>query len=85
MEKNDFVGYFERRPVENLYHTVEIILNEDQLVWKNDSDQSWKIDFDGEKLAKADDEVYEAQVFYNCLLLDLATPAVSGASVRGVQ
>ena len=66
MEK--FVGHYERTPVENLYHTVEMLVEDDQLIWKNATGQTWKINFDGETLAKADDEIYEAQVFSVTLL-----------------
>ena len=61
-EKEKFVGHYERKPVENDYHTVQVCLEDNQLLWKNDNGKCWKLDFDGEKLSKTDDEVYDAQV-----------------------
>ena len=63
MEKKDFVGHYERTPIQNESHEVEMFLDGDQLMWKNGFDRTWKMDFDGEKLEKADDEAdAEAQV-----------------------
>ena len=64
MDKSSFVGFYERVPVENDWHEVEICLDEEteQLMWKNEAGKTWKLDFDDEKLTKTDDDCYEAQV-----------------------
>lgn len=62
VEKQKFVGHYERKPVENDYHTVQVSLEDNQLLWKNDNGKCWKLGFDGEKLSKTDNEVYDAQV-----------------------
>ena len=61
-EKQKFVGHYERKPVENDYHTVEVCLDGDQLLWKNDHGSCWKLGFDGDKLSKTDNQEYDAQV-----------------------
>ena len=61
LTKRDFVGYYERTPVRNLYHVVDILLDDDQLIWKNPC-TSWDLSFDGVRLRKVDDKHYEAQV-----------------------
>ena len=63
IDKGSFVGVYERTPVENDWHKVEICLEEDdKLIWKNEAEKSWSLDFDGARLAKADDVEYDAQV-----------------------
>ena len=63
VDKGPFVGFYERKPVENDWHHVEICLDEDnELIWKNEAGKSWKLDFDGDKLAKSDNDEYDAQV-----------------------
>jgi len=61
LEKGSFVGFYERAPVENKWHQVEICLEDKQLVWKNEARKAWQLDFDGDKLTKADDFSYDAQ------------------------
>ena len=61
-QKQKFVGHYERKPVENDYHTVQVCLDGDQLLWKNDHGSCWKLGFDGEKLSKTDNEEFDAQV-----------------------
>ena len=66
VDKGQFVGFYERTPVENEWHQVEICLvDNEQLMWKNEAVKTWKLDFDGKKLAKSDDEEYESQVGVN--------------------
>ena len=61
MQKQQFVGYYEPKQVNNLYHQVDILLEGDQLIWRNPC-TSWKLSFDGVRLAKSDDKNYKAQV-----------------------
>ena len=45
-----------------LIFKVEIILEENQLLWKNNADECWKLDIIDDKLAKSDDEYHDMQV-----------------------
>ena len=60
--KAKFVGHFQRRPVENGYHDVELILERDVLIWVTKIGSQWELDYDGRILRKSDDTVYKAQV-----------------------
>ena len=51
LTNNSFVGEYERRPVENLYHKVTIEIKDNQLIWRNKC-VSWPLQFYDNKLWK---------------------------------
>ena len=60
--KNKFLGHFQRRPVENGYHDIEVILEGDVLVWVTKIGSQWELEYDGKTLRKSDNTVYKEQV-----------------------
>ena len=57
-----FIGYYERPPIENDWHEVELYIECGNLIWKNKAGFEWKMSFDGKKLVKTDDYIYKSQV-----------------------
>ncbi len=73
LELADFVGSYERRPVENGYHDVTVSLENGALVWSNASNVSWGLSWEDETLSTGEDCPYGAQA------LGLRTSEVGGA------
>ena len=57
-----FVGKYERTPVKNNWHKVELVIENNQLMWKNAAKVSWRMSFENDLLRKADNTSYPAQV-----------------------
>ncbi len=57
----DFVGAYERRPVQNDYHAVTVTLEDGQLWWENRAGVRWTLFWEDEVLRAGDDCPYGAQ------------------------
>ena len=60
--KKKFLGHFQRRPVENGYHDIEVILKGDVLFWVTKIGSQWELEYDGKTLRKSDNTIYNEQV-----------------------
>ena len=58
LSADDLVGRYERRPVDNGWHSVEIILENSQLRWRNDAGVEWSLNFENGVLETGDDCPY---------------------------
>ena len=85
--KAKFVGHFQRRPVENGYHDVELILERDVLIWVTKIGSRWELKYDGRILRKSDDTVYKAQVGIAIVLLQylLQSTVIQNLSYRSLS
>ena len=60
-----FVGKYERIPVENDWHKVKLVIENNRLMWQNAAKVSWPMSFKNNLLRKADNLAYPAQVELN--------------------
>ena len=58
----DLVGAYERRPVENGWHSVEVSLEDDQLWWRNQAGAQWRLYFAEGTLETGEDCPYGVSV-----------------------
>ena len=61
LSTEDFVGSYERRPVQNDWHRVEIRLESDGLRWRNEAGAEWALTWSGGQLLSAEDSPYGQQ------------------------
>ena len=55
---NILIGTYERRPIENGYHEVEIFMKNGKLMWKNADSIVWSLELKDGKLWSGSDSVY---------------------------
>lgn len=60
--KKSFIGNYERTPVENDWHRVELYMEGKQLMWRNKAGAKWKMNVHKSKLNKSDKLYYPKQV-----------------------
>jgi hypothetical protein len=60
LSAKDFVGYYERSPVQNSWHKVNISLENNVLKWKNSAGVVWSLKFENNVLQTSSDCPYGA-------------------------